>query len=114
MFDNAGTREILERYLTAVAGGGNYTLADVLELLNLMENRKPASLAGLVADIPRWQEALRQQIEVNAGPKPFFSQDVERMHGGGRDQRGHDEMRLTVKENEFEFLGRLQKILAAD
>ena len=114
VFDNAGTREILERYLTAVAGGGNYTLADVLELLNLMENRKPASLAGLIADIPRWQEALRQQIEVNAGPKPFFSQDIERMHGGSRDQRAQDDVRVSAKENELAFLGRLQRLLAAD
>jgi len=111
VFDNAGPREILERYLAAASGRGSYTLADALELLNLMENRKPASLDGLLADIPRWQEALRQQIDVNAGPKPFFSQDVERMHGGARDQRGQDDVRVSAKENELAFIGRLQQVL---
>jgi hypothetical protein len=111
VFENAGTREILEHYLTSAFRGGSYTLADALELLNLMENRKPATLAGLMADLPRWQEALRQQIEVAAGPKPFFSQDVERMHGGGRDQRAQDDVRVSAKENEFAFLGRLQRLL---
>jgi len=111
VFDSAGTRDILERYLTAAAGRGGYTLADALELLNLMENRKPANLADLLAEIPRWQEALRQQIEVNAGSKPFFSQEVERMHGGTRDQRGQDDVRVSAKENEFAFIGRLQKML---
>jgi hypothetical protein len=65
----------------------------------------------LIDHIPIWEEALRHQIEVAAGPKPFFSQEVERMHGGGRDQRSHDEARLSAKENEFAFLGRLQKVL---
>jgi hypothetical protein len=111
VFDSAGTRDILERYLTSAFRSGNYTLADALELLNLMENRKPGTLAGLMADLPRWQEALRQQIEVAAGPKPFFSQDIERMHGGGRDQRSQDDARLSAKENEFAFLGRLQRVL---
>ena len=111
VFDNAGTRDILERYLTAAAGHGSYTIADALELLNLMENRKPATMADLLADIPRWQEALRQQIETSSGGKPFFSQEVERMHGGARDQRALDDVRVSAKENELAFLGRLQKVL---
>jgi hypothetical protein len=36
------------------------------------------------------------------------------MHGGGRDQRGQDDVRLSAKESEFQFLGRLRKILATD
>src|SRR5207237_10913980 len=111
VFDNGGAREILERYLTAAAAGGSYTVADALELLNLMENRKPASLAGLLAELPRWQEALRQQVEVNSGGKPFFSQDIERMHGGARDQRRQDDVRVSAKESELAFLGRLQREL---
>ena len=111
VWENPDAEAILETYLRAVIDQGSYTLADANALLDLLESRKPGSLAQLVEKIPVWLETLRHQIEVAAGPKPFFSQDVERMHGGGRDQRGHDEMRLTVKENEFAFLGRLEKIL---
>ena len=111
VWENPDAEAILETYLRAVIDQGSYTLADASALLELLESRKPGSLAELVERIPVWLETLRHQIEVAAGPKPFFSQDVERMHGGGRDQRGHDEMRLTVKENEFAFLGRLEKIL---
>lgn len=111
-FENPGTARVLESYLRAVIKQNQYTLADVNALLELMESRKPANLSDLIERIPVWREALRHQIEVAAGPKPFFSQDIERMHGGGRDQRSHDEMRLSAKENEFAFLGRLEKILA--
>ena len=110
-WENAATREILERYLASGWARASYTLDDARALLSLVESRKPASLPGLIAEIPRWREALRHQIEVASGPKPFFSQDVERMHGGGRDQRSQDEARLSAKQNEFEFLARLQGIL---
>jgi hypothetical protein len=36
------------------------------------------------------------------------------MHGGGRDQRKQDDFRLSAKEGEFAFLGRLQEVLATD
>ena len=111
VWENPAANAILERYLQAASEQGRYTLADALALLELIEGRKPANLTDLIADIPRWQEALRHQIEVAAGPKPFFSQDVERMHGGGRDQRQQDDFRLSAKEKEFAFLGRLQEVL---
>jgi hypothetical protein len=114
VWENTGAAGIFERYIRAAVGQKRYTLADSLALLELMESRKPANLADLVTHIPVWQEALRHQIEVAAGPKPFFSQDIERMHGGGRDQRQQDDVRLTAKESELEFLGRLQKVLATD
>ena len=114
VFENSSAAAILESYLRAAVNQGLYTLEDAHALLDLMEGRKPASLRDLVEHIPIWEEALRHQIEVAAGPKPFFSQDIERMHGGGRDQRGQDEMRLSAKEKEFAFLGRLQKILTTD
>ncbi len=110
-WESADAAAILERYLSAAQERGRYTLADSLALLDLIESRKPANLTDLVSDIPRWQEALRHQIEVAAGPKPFFSQDIERMHGGGRDQRRGDDARLSTKEKEFAFLGRLQQVL---
>ena len=84
-----------------------------LEMVAAIVNRAQRRLAGgAAAELDRQQcEAVRQQIDVFSGPKPFFSQDVERMHGGGRDQRSHDEARLSAKQNEFEFLARLQQVL---
>jgi hypothetical protein len=111
VLENAGVRSILERYLSAVIRDGAYNLEDALELLNLIENRKPADVADLVAWIPRWAEALRQQIEVGSGRKPFFHSGVEAMHGGSRDQRTEADLRLSSKQNELAFLLRLQQIM---
>jgi hypothetical protein len=83
----------------------------MLELLNLSESRKPANVADLLASIPRWAETLREQIDKASGPKPFFHQQVEIMHGLARDQRAPDETRSSAKENELRFLLRLQKLL---
>lgn len=110
-FEGSGAREILERYLAAVIGHGEYSLDDMLELLNLAENRKPANVQDLLQSIPRWVEALREQIEKAAGPKAFFHPQVEMMHGGGRDQRGQEHSRASAKENELAFLLKLQKML---
>ncbi len=101
IWDDAGRRGILERFLMAAADRGNCTLDDTLDLLNLMENRKPSDVENLLADIPRWQADLRKQVEVASGGKPFFNEDVRLMHGGARDQ-----------ENELVFLGRLKEMLA--
>jgi hypothetical protein len=114
VWESTSVAEILARYLKTATEQGGYTLADANALLELVEGRKPASLPDLVEHIPVWLEALRHQIEVAAGPKPFFSQDIERMHGGGRDQRRQDDFRLSAKESEFQFLGRLEQILARD
>jgi hypothetical protein len=112
VWENAGVREILERYLAAVTQSGAYSLPDALQLLHLAENRKPADVQDLLASIPRWTEALREQIDAAGGPKQFFHQGVEAMHGGDRDQRQQDEIRLSVKEDELAFLRRLQKLLS--
>jgi len=111
VWENVGAREILEHYLTVALGRGTYSLDDNLELLNLVEGRKPANVADLIARLPAWQEALRQQIDVASGPKPFFNEDVRLLHGGGRDQRSQDEPRMSQKERELAFLGRLQQLL---
>jgi len=114
VWENSGSAAILEGYLLAAVKRDSYSLGDAVALLELTESRKPTGLNDLVEHIPIWLDALRHQIEVAAGPKPFFSQDIERMHGGGRDQRGQDDLRLSAKEKEFAFLGRLQEILATD
>jgi len=111
VWENAGTREILERFLTAAIHGEAYSLDDTLALLNLVEGRKPANLTDLVARIPGWQEALRRTIDVASGPKPFFNEDIRLLHGGGRDQRAQDGIRMSAKEKDLEFLDRLQRLL---
>jgi hypothetical protein len=112
VFENSGSREILERYLVALIDHGGYNMDDMIELLNLAENRKPTNVSDLQASIPRWAESLREQIDKASGPKPFFHQQVEIMHGGGRDQRRQDDTRLSVKEHELAFLLRLQDLLS--
>jgi hypothetical protein len=110
-WESNGGREILERYIAAINAQGGYSLDDMIELLNLAEGRRPSNLAELQAGIPRWAESLREQIDKASGPKPFFHQQVEIMHGGGRDQRKQDDNRVTAKEHELAFLRRLEKLL---
>ncbi len=112
VWEHRGTREILERYLAIVTERGAYSLPDMLELLNLAENRKPAGVQDLLTSIPRWAEALREKSMRQAARSQFFHQGVEAMHGGDRDQRHHDELRLSAKETELAFLRRLQTLLS--
>jgi hypothetical protein len=111
-WESAGSREILEGYLEAITTHGGYDFADMLELLNLAETRKPANIPDLLASIPKWADTLREQIDKASAPKPFFHQQVEYMHGLGRDQRAPDESRASAKENELRFLLRLQTLLS--
>jgi hypothetical protein len=111
VWENDDVREILERYLKASIDDGTYSLEDNVVLLNLVEGRKPANLADLLARLPGWQEALRHQIEVASGPKPFFNEDIRYLHGDDRDQRSQDNVRMSAKERELYFLSRLQQLL---
>jgi len=111
VWENDGAREILEHYLEVAVERRLYHRDDTVALLNLVEGRKPANLADLLARISGWQEGLRRQIEVASGPKPFFNEDIRLLHGGGRDQRSQEDVRMSAKERELEFLGRLQHLL---
>ncbi len=111
VWDTDACRNILERYLQAAVEQKTYSIEDANELLNVVENHKPAGIEDLMARIPKRLEALREQIDTASGPKPFFNERVQEMHGGDRDQRIHEDHRLSAKRIEFEFLGRLQKIL---
>jgi hypothetical protein len=111
VWENDVRRNILAHYLTAAAGSGAYGLADAVGLLKLVEDYKPADVAGLLARIPVLQQSLRHEINTGYGPKPFFSQRVEQDHGGDRDQRRQDDVRMSAKENELAFLDRLQHAL---
>src|SRR5262245_8504868 len=112
IWESEGARDIFVRYLTAALDSRAYSLDDTIALLQLVESRKPANVPDLLARIPVWQEALRQQIEVASGPKPFFNEDIRLLHGGGRDQRAQDDMRMNAKEKELRFLVQLQRLLA--
>lgn len=113
VWESAGPRRILETYLEAVLAQGSYSPDETLELLSLAEDRKPSDLEALIAWIPRWAEALRQQIDTGSGQKPFFHSQVEWMHGGARDQRTELDPRLSAKEKELAFLLRLQQLVNA-
>ena len=76
-----------------------------------METYEPTDVAELRARIPHWQRVLRQEINDTVGTKPFFNERIEDLHGGGRDQRRHDQSRIAAKETERAFLERLQRVL---
>lgn len=112
VWENDARRNILACYLTGAAGHDSYRPADAVELLNWVESYKPADVTDLLARIPPRQQALQSEINTAFNPKPFFDARVQEMHGGDRDQRRQDDARMSAKENELEFLGRLQQILA--
>ena len=111
VWEKAGPQSILVRYLSNAIDRNSYSLEDAIELLNLVEGRKPADVPDLQARMFGWQEALRQQID-GTGARPFFHADIQLMHGGSRDQR-QDDQRASAKERELAFLKRLQQILSA-
>jgi hypothetical protein len=108
IWESPARREILARYLTAV--GDAFHADDAVALLKLVETYEPADLAGLLAQIPHWQQVLRQEIN-ESGAKPFFNERVEELHGGGRDQRRQGDNRTTAKQHELAFLERLHQFL---
>ncbi len=105
-------REILAVYLTAAPQRGLYLLSDALQLLDYMESYKPAGISELAGRIPQRLKNLREEID-RGSPQQFLNPNIEYMHGGGRDQRQHDAARLAGKQNELEFLERLERVLAA-
>ena len=113
IWENEALRPILVRFVASTAAGGPCGPADALALLRLVESYEPADGADLLARIPRWQQALRHEIDVAASPKPFFNERVQELHGGGRDQRQTDDTRITAKQNERAFLDRLQRVLTS-
>ena len=105
-------RGILEHYLATASATGEYRVTDAVDLLNLVENYKPANVADVLARIPHLQDVLKQEIRVAFGPKPFFSGHIQESHGGEHDQRNLDDARRSVKESELVFLDRLRKIMS--
>jgi hypothetical protein len=112
VFEDEARGGILVRYLTRAVGAGSYRLSDAVDLLNLVESYRPKDVSDVLARIPPWQQGLRSELNAATGSKPFFNQRIEEEHGGGRDQRQHDQARVSAKQNELEFLGRLQQALS--
>jgi hypothetical protein len=54
---------------------------------------------------------LRHEINLASGPKAFFNERVEELHGGGRDQRRQDGGNIASKEGELALLERLRQVL---
>jgi hypothetical protein len=111
VWENSERRDILMRYLTNAIDRNGYSLPDAIALLDLMESYKPADITELLAWIPRRRQALEDQLNVAAGPKPFFSSAVQEMHGYGRDQRQQDDLRIAAKQDELAFLERLYRVV---
>ncbi|HET9131314.1 MAG TPA: hypothetical protein VFO86_10220, partial [Terriglobia bacterium] len=103
--------EMLVHLLTQSISDGNYKLKDAVDLLKLTEDYQPGDASALLARIPRWIKLLEEEINSAGGPKPFFSQTVQQLHGGN-DQRQSDEVRVEAKRIELAFLERLQRILS--
>ena len=111
VWEEAARREIFVCFLTATTCDAPHRIEDAVQLLQLVEIYRPADIADLLRQIPHWQEVLRTEINEAASPKPFLNERVQEMHGGGRDQRRQEGQRITARESEQAFLGRLQRLL---
>jgi len=111
IWESTARGEMLVRVLTQSLADGNYNLKDTVDLLRLTEDYQPVDASALLARIPRWIKLLEEEINSGGGPKPFFSQTVQQLHGGN-DQRQSDEARIEAKRIELGFLERVQRILS--
>ena len=111
IWESTARGEMLVRVLTQSLADGNYNLKDIVDLLRLTEDYQPVDASALLARIPRWIKLLEEEINSGGGPKPFFSQTVQQLHGGN-DQRQSDEARIEAKRIELGFLERVQRILS--
>lgn len=110
VWESGDREEILKRYLSRSLSDASYNISDAVRLLGLIEDYQPADVATVAARIPRWQKALEGDIAAAQLPKPFFSESIKEMHGGD-DHRQQDEARIVSKQEQLEFLSRLQKEL---
>jgi hypothetical protein len=110
IWEGAGRRDILSRYIANATAQMIYSVSDVLALLDMVESHKPADVDDLLAGIPARKELLRAQISTGGSGKPFFNPRVQEMHGGDRDQRRQEDSGVSAKQNEIEFLSRLEQV----
>jgi hypothetical protein len=106
-----GRHDVLFKYLLAATANHFYAREDLVALLKMAEAYQPADAADVIARIPHWQEVIKKEIIGAESPKPFFSERVQELHGGGRDQRHQNAAYVAAKKGELEFLGRLKSVL---
>lgn len=109
IWDSDERYSILETYLKATTSLDTVNADDDRFLLDIVERYKPTDIADLVAKIPGWREELRGDLE--AGGRPFFSEGVQREHGGQHDQRAAGGTLIEGKRHDLDFLGRLEPLL---
>lgn len=110
-FQSESQREILFQFLLKTTSEDEYSLEDVLLLLELVETYRPADVEDLVGRIPHWLDVLENEVTAASQPKPFFAERVQELHGGGRDQRHSDTSLIGRKKRNIEFLKRLEAVL---
>lgn len=108
-----GRRELLRLFLAGAYAGDPPASGDAEAFLALMETSEPENLDDARSRLPAWEQVARTQWSGSDQPSPFFNERVQDLHGGGRDQRGPNEVLRARKKAELEFLGRLRQILAA-
>jgi len=109
VWTRASRTEILRQFLAR--SSAEHLAEDAPALLNLVETYEPADVAEVLARLPHWRDVLRHEIGMASGPKPFFNERVEELHGGGRDQRRTEDTRIAAKQRETGFLDRLESLL---
>jgi hypothetical protein len=112
VWESDDRRKLLEQFLRAAAIDSDNLARDAAELLKLVETYRPAGVAELLGLIPHWQDVLRAELNAGTPTRPFFNERVEELHGGGRDQRRPDDVRVAGKRAEADFLQRLQRWLS--
>lgn len=110
-WEGDGRAGLLAGYLTSTAALEDWGTAEVRSLLDLVERYKPADIADLVEKIPQWRDGLRGDLGAASGGKPFFSERIERFHGGDHDLRSPEDALIEAKRHELAFLERLEALL---
>lgn len=112
VWNESGRAEILFRFLVATTAGDGCSVEEAVQLTQLAETYQPRDIGELLARIPAWQEVLKREISVASNPKPFFSERIHDLHGGGRDQRSTNKTFVGAKKRALAFLSRLESVLA--
>ncbi|MFO1461393.1 MAG: hypothetical protein U1G08_18570 [Verrucomicrobiota bacterium] len=112
IWNTEGRRALLRRYLAVAYAGDPPPPGDAEQFLALVETSEPENEDDARSRLPAWEQVARTQWTGSDQPSPFFNERVQDLHGGGRDQRGPNDVLRARKKAELEFLGRLGRILS--